>query len=524
MLPRRQATRYAARSASRVLCFCLGLLVCSLATSGTKSPGSTFPADRELGTTDRSTLNNAPNILFIYMDDLGWRDTGFMGSDFYETPNLDLLAEQSVVFEQAYSAAANCAPARASLLSGQYTPRHKIYNVGTGPRGKAAYRRLRHVPGTNVLDPEIRTWAHQLQQRGYQTGIFGKWHLSTDPLPYGFHVNVGGTHGGSPPNGYYPPHGKAPGLGEADPDEYLTDRLTSEAISFIEENRESPWCVYLSHFAVHTPLDAKRELLAKYRAKPVGELHSHIEMATMIEAFDTGVGRLVSKLDELQLRERTVILFYSDNGGFGPATDMHPLKGYKGTYYEGGIREPFFVYWPSRIKQGRRCDVPVTAVDIYPTLCEIAGAELPTGQVQDGVSLLPLIDGDAQAVDALSQRAIFWHFPAYLQSYQVWDEQRDPLFRSRPCSIIRQGAWKLHQYFEDGGLELYNLEQDVGEQNDLSEELPEKTAELLATLKQWQTECGADLPTEPNPKFDAQAEAAAQAEARARMRRKNSSR
>src|SRR6056297_1699296 len=186
-----------------------------------------------------------PNILFIYLDDFGWRDAGFMGSDFYETPHLDRLAASGMVFSDAYACAANCAPARASLMSGQYSPRHKIFNVGTKPRGNAKFRRLEHVPGTDTLSPEIITWAHRLQQQGYRTATIGKWHLSDDPTMYGFHENVAGDHRGSPPRGYYPPHPNATGLDSAAADEYLTDRLTAEAIQFIERNHNQRWALYL---------------------------------------------------------------------------------------------------------------------------------------------------------------------------------------------------------------------------------------------------------------------------------------
>jgi len=445
-----------------------------------------------------------PNILLIYLDDFGWKDATYMGSDFYETPHLDKLASEGMVFTDAYSCAANCAPARACLLSGQYTPRHRIFNVGTGPRGSAKHRRLLHVPGVSTLDTGIRTWAQQLQNAGYVTATMGKWHLSDDPLPYGFDFNVGGTHSGSPPRGYYPPHGKVPGLEDAPAGEYVTDRLSDEAIKFISTNKDRPWALYLTHFAVHTPLNAKKELVAKYEAKKKGELHDHVAMATMIQAVDDGVGRIRATLDELDLTENTVVFFYSDNGGYGGATDMHPLKGYKGTYYEGGIRVPFFVKWPGVVKAGRKSGEPIIGVDLYPTLCEIAGAKLLERQPRDGVSLVPLLSGD---VESLGDRALFWHFPAYLQGGKT--EQRDLLFRTRPCSIIRVGDWKLHQYFEDGGLELYNLREDIGEANDLAKANPAKTAELLARLEQWRKQVGAPVPSEPNPAYDAEAEAAA---------------
>jgi arylsulfatase A-like enzyme len=452
------------------------------------------------------TPMNQPNILLIFLDDFGWRDTGYMGSDFYETPHIDRLAAEGMVFTDGYACAANCAPSRASLLSGQYTPRHRIFNVGTKPRGKAQYRRLEHIGGTKTLDPTLRTWAHQLQGAGYTTATMGKWHLSKDPLPYGFDVNIGGTHSGGPPRGYYPPHGNVPGLQNTPKGEYVTDRLSEEAVGFIRQNQSRPWALYLTHFAVHTPLHAKKELLAKYEAKTKGSLHNHVAMATMIQAVDDGIGRIRAALEALNLSKNTVILFFSDNGGYGPATDMDPLKGYKGTYYEGGIRVPFFATWPGIIKPGSKTGIPMTGVDIYPTLCDLAGAPLPKQQALDGVSLVPLFKGEATS---LGNRALYWHFPAYLQAYQVFDEQRDPLFRSRPCSIIRQGDWKLHQYFEDNGLELYNLRYDIGETNNLAAEDPDKVKALLSQLEIWRGRINAPVPSKSNPEFDAQAEAEA---------------
>lgn len=447
-----------------------------------------------------------PNILFIFLDDFGWKDTSYMGSDFYETPHLDRLASEGMVFDQAYSASANCAPARACLLSGQYTPRHEIYNVGTGPRGNPKYRRLQHIPGVDTLDRNTRTWAAQIQARGYRTASMGKWHLSDDPIPYGFDIDVGGSHSGSPPRGYYPPHPNIPSLEGAPEDTYLTDYLNDRAIDFIRENKEQPWLMYLTHFAVHTPLDAKKELVAKYEAKEKGTLHDHVAMATMVQSVDDGVGEIMATLDELGLTENTIILFFSDNGGYGPATDMAPLKGYKGTYYEGGIRVPFFVKWPGVIEPGSKSSEPIIGVDIYPTLCAMAGAALPEGQALDGQNLVPLLSGGA---DTLGERALYWHFPAYLQSYSVTNEQRDVLFRSRPCSIIRLGDWKLHQYFESGDLELYNLKDDIGETRNLANRMPEKATELLSRLEGWREGIGAPVPQELNPEFDALAEAEA---------------
>ena len=460
-----------------------------------------YPTPPLFSQTSRTAEQERPNVLFIFLDDYGWRDCGFMGSDFYETPNIDALARSGMIFTNAYSASANCAPARACLLSGQYTPRHEIYNVGTSRRGNPKFGKWMHVAGTDTLPTNIQTWAHQIQAVGYRTGTIGKWHLSQDPIPYGFDFNFAGTHSGSPPRGYYPPHPKAPGLKGAPADEYLTDRLTDEAIAFINRNQKQPWFLYLTHFAVHTPLQGRPDLVAKYESKPKGQLHSHAVMAAMIESVDAGVGRIIEKLKACGLKQDTVIVFSSDNGGYGPATSMSPLKGYKGTYYEGGIREPMFVVWPGVVPAGTQSEEPIINVDLYPTFCEITHADLPANQSLDGRSLVPILLDESKSV---GDRALFWHFPAYLQSYQRVDGQRDLLYRSRPCSIIRHGRWKLHEYFEDGGLELYDLKEDISESNDLSQQMPDKTRELHLELQQWRKQISAPVPTKSNPKYDPQ--------------------
>ena len=366
-----------------------------------------------------------------------------------------------------------------------------------------------HIPGVNVLDPNIVTWAQVAQSAGYRTATMGKWHLSKDPLPYGFDVNIGGTQSGSPPRGYYPPH-NVPGLRGSPKGEYLTDRLNDEAVGFIRKNKERPWFLYLTHFAVHTPLNSKRELIDKYEEKTAGKLHKNVAMATMVQSVDDGVAEIFATLDELGLAENTITIFYSDNGGYVGATDMAPLRGHKGTYYEGGIRVPFFVHWPGVVKAGRTDD-PMTGVDLHPTLCSMIGADSPESQAQDGVDLVPFLKGETKAI---GDRSLFWHFPAYLQAGSGSLEPRDPLFRSRPCSIIRKGDWKLHEYFEDGGIELYNLADDIGERENLVDKQPRKAQELLDELKQWRQDIEAPVPTKLNPEYDAAKEADAIARAK----------
>ena len=410
------------------------------------------------------TAPKRPNILFLYLDDLGWKDTGFMGSDFYETPHLDQLARGGTVFTSAYACAANCAPSRAGLLSGQYAPRHRIFNVGTGPRGDARFRRLLHVPGTRTLDSRIVTWAEVLRDQGYATGMFGKWHLGNTPGQQGFKTAVN--------------HRKLPGFkGHRGPEgAYLADVLTERTMDFIREHREQPWCAYLAHFAVHTPLQAKRSLLAKYRAKPAGKLHRHVAMATMIQAVDDGVGRIRKLLDELQLSENTLILFTSDNGGScmpgtptKRPTSNYPLRASKGWNYEGGIRIPTFITWPGKIP-AMKTDEPVITMDLYPTLLELTGCKQLPKQTVDGRSLVSLIHGKKKTLD---------------RPFLAWWYPHSNGHGTQPCQTILQDGWKLVHWMNQNETELYRLDDDVGERNDLAKKEPKKTRELLETLNQW---------------------------------------
>jgi arylsulfatase A-like enzyme/lysophospholipase L1-like esterase len=359
--------------------------------------------------------------------------------------------------------------------------------------------RLLHVPGRSSLKEGTLTWAQVLKDHGYRTGTIGKWHLSEDPRDFGFDLNVGGGPGGSPPRGYFPPHPGAPGLEATDPDEYLTDRLTVEAERFIRQSNDRPWCLLLSHFAVHTPLQAKPEDLADAQSRAPGELHRSAVMAAMLKSLDEGVGNLLQLLETLGLDQRTVVIFTSDNGGYGPATSMHPLRGYKGTYHEGGIRVPLMVRLPGNQPPARIEQTPVIQLDWFPTLCEFAKIPLPTTEPLDGVSLAPLLQDNKE----LPPRSLFWHFPAYLESYaQRIDEQRDPLFRSRPCSVVRDGNWKLIHYYEDHRQQLFDLSRDVSEASDLSWQRPEVAAKLSGQLEAWRTELNAAIPSNENPAFD----------------------
>ena len=444
-----------------------------------------------------------PNILFILIDDMGWRDVGFMGSRYYETPNIDRLAAQGMVFTNAYANAPNCAPTRACLMSGQYGPRHGVYTVGSPERGPAAGRQLIPIANRTTLAAETITLAESLKRAGYTSASMGKWHLGADPelgpVGQGFDVNVAGNQAGSP-RSYFSPY-RNKDLPDGAKGEYLTDRLTEEALKFIEANRAKPFFLYLPHYAVHTPIQAKKKLTAKYEAKQPSNGQGNPKYAAMIESVDQGVGALTAKLDELHLTDNTVVIFFSDNGGVGgyrelgiqggEITSNRPLKGGKGMLYEGGIREPMIVRWPANVKPGTRCDVPVIGLDFYPTLLDIAGLKKQPGQVLDGESLTPLLTQTA----ALKRDAIFWHFPAYLQgSRGTW--------RTTPAGAIRLGDFKLIEFFEDSRLELYNLKDDIGEAKNLAKTMPDKTRALHQRLRAWRKAVNAPVPTKPNPKFD----------------------
>lgn len=423
-----------------------------------------------------------PNFVFILIDDLGWTDLGFMGRQYYETPRIDKLAGEGVVFTNAYSNAPNCAPTRACLMSGQYSPRHGVYTVGSSERGSSKQRKLIPIANTEQLATKHVTLAEALKPAGYTCACLGKWHLG-GKSPHrsqdrGFDVvwdRTGGGHFGKD-------------------GEYLADRLTREALNFIEAHRDRPFFLYLSHHAVHTPIQAKAELVEKYEQKSPSGSHKNPTYAAMIESVDQSVGRVLDKLDELHLAENTVVFFFSDNGGYGNATMMEPLRGSKGMLYEGGIRVPAVVRWPGRIEPNRRCDTPIIGIDFYPTILELAGAPRPAGYTLDGESLVPLLrDGGG-----LKRQAIFWHYPVYLEPYNAaqWP------WRTTPAGAIRKGDWKLIEFFEDGRAELYNLREDLGERNDLAAAMPQKAKELRSLLGDWRARVNAPVPTKLNPEFD----------------------
>lgn len=434
-----------------------------------------------------------PNIVLFFIDDLGWRDVGYMGSDFYETPHIDQLAQESMRFSSAYAAAPNCAPSRACLMSGQYTPRHGVYTVGDPARGNDRYRKLIPAQNNVVLADRFVTIAETLSQAGYRCASIGKWHLGKSPRSQGFQVNIAGNQSGSPRGGYFSPY-RNPQLSNGDPGEYLTDRLTAEACSFIKDNVDSPFFLYLTHYAVHTPLQAKEEYKKYFEDKPAGKLHQHATYAAMVKSMDDSIGRVLQTLQEQKLEENTVVVFTSDNGGYGPATTMKPLRGSKGMLYEGGIRVPLLIKWPGVTQAGSSSEEPVINLDLYPTFLDLTEIPVPQDYQLDGESLVPLLK-DPQS--SLKKRSMFWHFPAYLQKYQGMQQR----FRTTPVSVIRQGDWKLLEFFEDGHRELYNTRSDIGETMNLIDSQPEKAAVLTNELHRWQKQVKAAIPSEPNPHY-----------------------
>ncbi len=453
--------------------------------------------------------DDRPNFVLIYADDLGWKDVGYQGSDFYETPVIDSLARQGMTFSAGYACAGNCAPSRACLLSGQYTPRHELYAVWSTNRGPKNEMRLKPIPQNDGLSPDNFTLAEALKDAGYATGHFGKWHLSgkqgADPSEQGFDETFdsfgdGELKEGTETNKKGPP---------SDPKGVFT--LTDKACAFIEKNRDRPFFCYLPHHAVHGPLQGQPKTVAQFEAKPKGKHHKSVMYAALTYDLDESVGRLLAKLDELNLADKTMVIFTSDNGAT-PQSSQEPLRGNKGGYYEGGIREPFIIRWPGKVAPGSTCDVPVIQVDLYPTILAAAGVSVPDGKTLDGESLLPLLTGEGK----LDRSAIFWHFPGYLDRPVTRGRPLDVRtgFRSRPVTVINKDHWKLHLYHEEwvldggaqklpenGAVELYDLRKDIGERHDLAATNPEKRDELLADVLRWHESVGAKVPTEPNPNY-----------------------
>jgi arylsulfatase A-like enzyme len=445
-----------------------------------------------LGAWKNKKKTDLPNIVFIVVDDLGYSDVGYMNQKpEIQTPNINQLAKSGMVFTDAYAAAPVCSPTRASMMTGKYPASLKLTchipgmgmdkyleKLSKGKKLKEAYF-LDHLPVEEV------TFAEVLKTKGYTTAYLGKWHLGGEGSAYskdgiinsayhpenqGFDINIGGCAYGQPKS-YFDPY-KNGTIKDRKEGEYLTDRLGDEAIKFIEENKHKPFFLNLATYAVHTPLKAPAENVAKYKGN---------KYFAMIEKVDQNVGKVMDKLNELNLLENTIVVFYSDNGGLW---GNPPLKGKKGTLNEGGIRVPLIVSCPEKIKPGSTCKVPVTSVDFFPTFLELAGVSTSNYPKVEGESLLPLL----KKKKGFPDRAIYWHFPHH---------RKEGLSMG---AAIREGDWKLIKEFEREELYLYNLKDDLGEEINLSLEYPEKRDELLRKLEKWQQKVDAEMP-QPNEDF-----------------------
>jgi arylsulfatase A-like enzyme len=463
-----------------------------------------------------------PNILFVLIDDLGWRDLACYGSSFYETPNLDRLAGEGMRLTDAYAACPVCSPTRASLLTGKYPATVGITDyIDWGGKWHPQRGRVIEAPYLKGLPTSEVTVAHALREGGYRTWHVGKWHLGGPgryPTDCGFDVNVGGCEWGMLQNGYFSPWG-IPGMADAPDGTFLTDHLTAAAIDLIRQPDPRPFFLHLSHYAVHTPIQAPPELVAKYEAKakrlgleqgsPLRDgghfrtermreaivrhrvLQSDPTYAAMIENLDANIGRVLAALEDTGQAQNTLVVFTSDNGGLStggfwkeecaPTCNL-PLQAGKGWMYEGGTREPYIVRWPGRVRPDAVCRLPITSPDLYPTLLQAAGLPLRPAQHVDGVSFLPLLDGD----DRFNRGPIFWHYPHYGNQ------------GGSPCSSVRSGRWKLIEFLEDGRLELYDLLADVSETVDVAASHPEVVCGLQVQLASWRRKTGAKIP-KPNP-------------------------
>lgn len=408
---------------------------------------------------------------------MGWNATGFSGNTVIETPRTDEMARQGMIFTSAYASAPNCAPTRACLMSGQYTPRHGVYTVVDERHSPGMpHHKILSAESKSDLATESVTIAESLKGAGYTTAMYGRWNLGR------------GRHGPTTPTGQGFDVFKEPHAAGFDKDryfneagDYLSDVFTTEGINWITENREKPFFLYMAYHDIHAPFEAKPELVEKYRKKGADDP----DYAATVEALDTNIGRLVDALEANGLSDNTVVIFHSDNGG--TREYIAPLAGGKGTLHEGGIRVPTAVWGPG-IVSGETA-VPILSMDIYPTMLELAGIQPPGGHPLDGVSLAPLLTGKTRSIE---RRNVFWHFPCYIGG-------------GGPSSAMRQGDWKVIEFFESKTYEVYNLRRDPGESRNLFDSEPEKSRQLIADLRAWQEENGAPRPGEPNPQFDPKA-------------------
>lgn len=444
------------------------------------------------------------NFVFLLIDDFGWMDLGANNPHcFYETPHLDRLARSSMNFTNGYAANPVCSPTRYSIMTGKYPTRVGATNWFSGTRSG----RFNGAPLNDRMPLEEVTLAEALKEHDYRTAFLGKWHLGPNetywPENQGFDVNIGGWRAGSPQGGYFAPFDN-PRLGDYPAGSHLPKVLTDEALRLLQEFRDDRFLLYLAFYSVHTPLQGRDDLIAKYEAKrkrvlaekerefgpeeqiwPVNDerrvriRQAHVTYAAMVEAMDEQIGRVLTTLDALGIADRTAVILMSDNGGLstseGSPTSNLPLRGGKGWLYEGGIREPFLICWPGVAEPGSCCDVPVISTDFYPTILDMAGLPLKHSQHLDGVSLVPLLAGGTR----LDREALFWHYPHYSNQGGF------------PGGAIRMGDWKLVERFEDGCVRLYDLALDIGEREDLAARYPERVELMRGRLHTWYKEVDA---------------------------------
>lgn len=441
------------------------------------------------------------NVILILIDDLGWKDVGCYGSKFYQTPNIDRLADDGMKFTDGYAACNVCSPSRAAVVSGKSPARLLLTQWLPSGRWSATKNKLREARYISNLPLEEVTIAEAMRDAGYRTAFMGKWHLGTETYYYpehqGFDINVAGRDYGAPGSYFYPFEGgwNIPTTGKRLKKEsplsgkngdYLPDRLAEEAEKFIRDSADTPFFLMLSHYAVHTPLQAKKEKIDRYNEIPKEQRQGKPTYAAMVESVDDSVGRVLETLRDLKLDDQTLVVFTSDNGGFAGATDHAPLRANKGSNYEGGIRVPFIIKWPGKTSPGSVSKEPVIGMDIYPTVLEATRLDLKPHQHMDGVSLVPILTGSG----GLQRDAIYWHYPHYNQHPSAF-----------PSGVIRAGQWKLVEAYETGKLSLFNLTNDIGETNDLANSEPARLAKLHGMLKTWREKVGADQ-MRPNPEYE----------------------
>lgn len=440
----------------------------------------------------RSAAGSRPNIIFILADDMGYNDPAVYNNPFFKTPNIDALAAGGWKFTNGYVNAANCAPSRACLMTGRFTPVHQIYTVGTSERGERRNRKLIPVKNRTVLDTSFYTMAEMLRDAGYECRMIGKWHLgdgASGPEGQGFANSTGGNRRGSV-SSHYMYKKEIPGFDDLPDSIFLADAITAKAVAAIQQKRNQPYFLYLPYYSVHTPVQAPANLVEKYKKQIPKDAPYAPAYAAMMENLDDNIGKIVNAVKESGALENTLIIFFSDNGPVLNYTYVN-LRGEKGTLYEGGIKEPLIMSWKGQLTAGSVIEEPVSSVDFYPTFAALAGCRKPLPDL-DGRSLLPLF-----AHKPLSEKLLIWHFPAYLESYR---KSSGP-WRETPASAIREGKWKLIVHYETLRYELFDIHADPKEMHNVYAQNQAVAKRLKDRLEQYLKNTGAFIPVALNPDY-----------------------